>query len=443
MSKILQTNPKSVHAHKDLVMQCLDDKDESIRLRALNLLYGMVSKKTLMEIIKKLMHHVSKAEGTHYRDELLAKIIDICSQNNYQYVTNFEWYVTVLVELARMDGSKHGKLIAQQLLDVAIRVESVREFCVKQMSFLIENLNLFGINTLTTNSNMCEVLFAATWICGEFSKYLENPLSIMNSMLKENVTALPGHIQAVFVQNIFKLYAAILNKHLAVENDIDAGKEITKELIEKVQIFEQSSDLEVQERTCSMLQMLKYVLRMLEKDDISINDEIQILFEGELNPIAAKAQKKVPIPEGLDLDEWINDPPSEPEEEKDEPVSNSGATKHIFFKENSYGGGSSSQNNFGDASSSSMYHLSSSDYHAYDDEKSKEKQSLNSEEMNKRREARKVETESNPFYIKGSSTSTQKVSLIKCSSCCEPKRESEIDFQTSKSVHNHDEAPHI
>ena len=42
MSKILKTHPKSVQAHKDLIMQCLDDKDESIRLRALDLLYGMV-----------------------------------------------------------------------------------------------------------------------------------------------------------------------------------------------------------------------------------------------------------------------------------------------------------------------------------------------------------------------------------------------------------------
>lgn len=115
MSKILRTHPKSVQAHKDLVLQCLDDKDESIRLRALDLLYGMVracpaahtapcwpgpsltvaapqvSKKNLMEIVKKLMTHVDKAEGTTYRDELLTKIIDICSQSNYQHITNFEW----------------------------------------------------------------------------------------------------------------------------------------------------------------------------------------------------------------------------------------------------------------------------------------------------------------------------------------------------------------
>jgi len=51
-----------------------------------------VSKKNLMEIVKKLMVHMDKAEGSHYRDELLSKIIEICSQSNYQFITNFEWY---------------------------------------------------------------------------------------------------------------------------------------------------------------------------------------------------------------------------------------------------------------------------------------------------------------------------------------------------------------
>jgi hypothetical protein len=51
-----------------------------------------VSKKNLMEIVKKLMVHMDKAEGTIYRDELLVKIIDICSQDNYHFITSFEWF---------------------------------------------------------------------------------------------------------------------------------------------------------------------------------------------------------------------------------------------------------------------------------------------------------------------------------------------------------------
>lgn len=52
-----------------------------------------------MEIVKKLMVHMDKAEGTVYRDELLVKIIDICSQDNYHFITSFEWSDLFIVVL--------------------------------------------------------------------------------------------------------------------------------------------------------------------------------------------------------------------------------------------------------------------------------------------------------------------------------------------------------
>jgi crotonobetainyl-CoA:carnitine CoA-transferase CaiB-like acyl-CoA transferase len=42
-------------------------------------------------------------------------------------------YVSVLVELTRMEGTKHGQMIASQMLDVAIRVQAIQPFAVQQM----------------------------------------------------------------------------------------------------------------------------------------------------------------------------------------------------------------------------------------------------------------------------------------------------------------------
>lgn len=170
MGRILQTHPKAVQAHKDIVLRCLDDKDESIRLRALDLLYGMVSRKNIMEIVKKLMDHVDAAEGSYYRDELLSRIISICSYNNYQYISNFEWYISVLVELTKVEGSKHGILIAEQIQDVAIRVQSIRHFSVSQMALLVENAHLLLSTNSIQKNNICEVLLVAAWICGEYAE---------------------------------------------------------------------------------------------------------------------------------------------------------------------------------------------------------------------------------------------------------------------------------
>uniref|UniRef100_UPI00398EA743 AP-3 complex subunit delta-1 isoform X2 n=1 Tax=Pristiophorus japonicus TaxID=55135 RepID=UPI00398EA743 len=366
MSKILKTHPKSVQSHKDLILQCLDDKDESIRLRALDLLYGMVSKKNLMEIVKKLMIHVDKAEGTTYRDELLTKIIDICSQSNYQYITNFEWYISILVELTRLEGTRHGHLIAAQMLDVAIRVKAIRAFAVSQMAMLLDNAHLLAGNM--QRNGICEVLYAAAWICGEFSEHLQEPNQTLEAMLKSKVTTLPGHIQAVYVQNSGKLYASVLQQNEQA-GDKEAAQEITQMLIDKLPQFVQNADLEVQERASCILQLIKYIQKLQAKD-IPVAEEVMALFTGELNPVAPKAQKKVPLPDGLDLDAWINDAPSESSSDDE-------STKKTIF-------------------------------HDEEQRSARHRQpELDEDELARRREVRKQEQANNPFYIK-SSPSPQK-----------------------------------
>lgn len=368
MSKILKTHPKSVQAHKDLVMICLDDKDESIRLRALDLLYGMVSKKNLMEIVKKLMVHMEKAEGTVYRDELLVKIIDICSQDNYHYITSFEWYVSVLVELARVEGMKHGPLLAHQMLDVAVRVKAIRPFAVSQMTLLLNNAHMFM--QPSGGSNMANVLYAAAWICGEYANELEKPEETLFSMLTGKVHSLPGHIQAAYVQNIMKVLAIILSK-----GDNQQSIKVCKRVSDKLAQYVSSGDLEVQERASSALQLISYIQKELENGDIDdICTQVAYLFSGELNPVAPKAQRKVQVPEGLDLDQWINEPLQSSSESDDD---NQSTDHNNFFNLGGF------------------------------DKKEEENISSTIEQTEMNRKVRLQEQENNPNYLKLNSNNDQ------------------------------------
>ena len=77
-------------------------------------------------------------------------------------------YISILVELTRLEGTRHGHLIAAQMLDVAIRVKAIRRFAVAQMSALLDSAHL--VASSPQRSGICEVLYAAAWICGEFSE---------------------------------------------------------------------------------------------------------------------------------------------------------------------------------------------------------------------------------------------------------------------------------
>ena len=72
--ELMKSHPRAVVEHRELVFLCLSDDDVTIRTRALELLTGMVTRKTLEDLVLKLLAHVRQADGA-YRDELVSRII--------------------------------------------------------------------------------------------------------------------------------------------------------------------------------------------------------------------------------------------------------------------------------------------------------------------------------------------------------------------------------
>lgn len=86
---LMKSYPKAVVDHKELVLRCLADDDVTIRTKALELLTGMVTRRNLTELVHKLMQHVLLAEGA-YRDEIIQKVIFMCSRDKYAYLSGEE-----------------------------------------------------------------------------------------------------------------------------------------------------------------------------------------------------------------------------------------------------------------------------------------------------------------------------------------------------------------
>uniref|UniRef100_A0A2H8TWK9 AP-3 complex subunit delta-1 n=2 Tax=Melanaphis sacchari TaxID=742174 RepID=A0A2H8TWK9_9HEMI len=264
---------------------------------------------------------------------------------------------------------KHGPLLAHQMLDVAVRVKAIRPFAVGQMSLLLNNAHMFM--QPSGGSNMANVLYAAAWICGEYANELEKPEETLFSMLTGKVHSLPGHIQAAYVQNIMKVLSIILSK-----GDIQQSIKVCKRVSDKLAQYVSSGDLEVQERASAALQLISYIHKELENgnaDDICT--QVAYLFNGELNPVAPKAQRKVQVPEGLDLDQWINEPLQSSSESEDDNQSDDHSN---FF-------------NLG----------------GFDKKEEEENMSNTADQVEKNRKARLYEQENNPNYLKLNSSIDQ------------------------------------
>jgi len=173
-------------------------------------------------------------------------------------------------------------------------------------------------------------------------------------------------------------------------------------VLEKLQHFNGSNDIEVQERAnsaCMLIEMLRKQLTISAEDTtiptlaIEIVQEMALLFAGELIPVAPKAQRKVPLPDGLDLDEWINAPPPEDasssssEHDKDELfVSSSHADGHAGTGGGGGGGGAGGSG-------------------SHTGGKRRTSLELTPEQMERQRMARLIEQSNNPHYLKSTPAS--------------------------------------
>lgn len=364
LSNLMESHPFVISEHQELIIECLAVDDITIRMRALELLAGMVNPDNAAPIIRELMRRTLAADGI-YRQELIARILAVCSVNKYENIHDFDWYIRVLVQLARVPSNtafllssasgggrtggynddlaskSHGVEVARQLIDIAVRVKSVRSVMVENMiDLLLEKDALSGAGA----STLCEVFYAAAWITGEYvteylddsddseeedddseveeketeEEKLEHLHELVDEMLQPRTTSLPAHVQTVYVQALLKFVNAMADRA-----DDASLKRLAEVLIERLPVFVQSEHIEVQERAVALQQILlslglgfgalsgeERASRAFDSSvSLDASARVAILssyFAERLAPVGAKAQRKVPLPGDLNLDVAFN-----------------------------------------------------------------------------------------------------------------------------------------
>jgi AP-3 complex subunit delta-1 len=199
---LLAEHPKAVAYHRATIFECLEAGDPSIQLAALTLVTGLVTRRSLMETVVRLMEHMRRAEGT-LRDELVAAVLHMCSRERYALLTDFAWYVAVLAELARVRGTKHGAEVGRQIIDVAVRVDAVQPDAVRLLRPLLLDPAL--AEERADNASVAEALRAAAWVTGEFAGYCAEPAEALEALLQPATASLPARTQQVYVTAVLKV----------------------------------------------------------------------------------------------------------------------------------------------------------------------------------------------------------------------------------------------
>ncbi|KAI0050601.1 Ap3d1 protein [Auriscalpium vulgare] len=359
--KIVPSHPHLVAKYQDVIMTSVNDQDISIRMRALDLITAMVTPDNLQSIAQQLLSHLvrpdpstalpsatqslanvtspssvisplSPSQSSAYRLTLSQRIVEICSQDTYANVADFQWYLSVLVDLSYVANVDIGKEIRDQLVDVVSRVRAVRRWAVELMIRLLSDDTF--LRNAREEGSCAEVLWAAAWIVGENSSEISEPHKLLQYLLQPQISTLAPETIAVYLQasvKLFGVWAAGLSKQWD-NDDLPKVKDIVETIIGCMREFAASADIEVQERAANALQLFSFVradinsFRPRTDSIIAIDGGFETSMEDpiypkslllvnplfslyELNPVNLAAQNNVPVPEGLDLDAWIVPPP--------------------------------------------------------------------------------------------------------------------------------------
>ena len=377
-NKIASSHRDLVLMQEDVILSCIDDPDISIRLKALDLSLGMVNSENLVAVVERLMQQLRSTlafDGTphnghgrtfgvepaadsededpeevlrqgheirikqqalpaEYRTIVIRHVLDMCSKDTYTNISDFEWYIDILLQLVNMapsdttifdnlpvdqDGiipGQQGKNIVNaigcELRNVAVRVGTVREKTLKAANTLIAAFRIGKSSNASVTSDEGVLGFAA-WISGEYVRDCENVHNTLDALLHPGIESLPPYIVCAYVQAIPKALTQIVSvppSAWVVEQKTKTALLIER-IIKFLEPFSNHPDLDAQERAVELLELMKVVSQAItaqvDYEPLLLTEALPRLFSNvELNPVAPKAQRKVPMPAKLQLDTPIN-----------------------------------------------------------------------------------------------------------------------------------------
>ena len=275
-----------------------------------------------------------------YRNTVVHRILDMCSKDTYKNIVDFEWYIDILHQLVKLmptaeppvpelyDSSGRSlrspyvlqeadasTAIGWELRNVAVRVSTVRAKAVKVASSLLGTSGSEGSFPIK-GSTATGVLGFVAWVVGEYIGSSVSPSTSLESLMHPDVKSLSPPVLCAYLQAILKLLTFIASHELLAWSSEHKTmlSLLVARIINFLERFVIHPSLEVQERSVEFLELMKVAFQAivchgLENDwgPLFLTRAVPQLFTGfQLNAVAPTAQRKVPLPDDLDLGVSIN-----------------------------------------------------------------------------------------------------------------------------------------
>ena len=120
---------EAVKKHQDTVITALkNERDVSVRQRAVDLLYAMCDRSNAEQIVSELLRYLETADYS-IREEIVLKIAILAEK----YANDYAWYVDTILNLIRIAGDFVSEEVWYRVIQIVINREDVQSYAAKMV----------------------------------------------------------------------------------------------------------------------------------------------------------------------------------------------------------------------------------------------------------------------------------------------------------------------
>jgi len=112
LAKIVGINQKYALDHQMVVVECLEDPDETLKRKTLDLLYAMTNATNVVFVVDTLITHLRATTDVQFRTGLVERLTQLCER----YAPDNAWYIRTMNTVFELGGELVRTDIAHNLM---------------------------------------------------------------------------------------------------------------------------------------------------------------------------------------------------------------------------------------------------------------------------------------------------------------------------------------
>ncbi len=182
LAAIVKDHPKYAGEHQLAVIECLEDPDDTLKRKTLDLLYRMTNPVNVEVIVGKLLEHLRGANDEFLRGDLVSRITQVAER----FAPSNEWYITTMTTVFELGGDLVKPEVAMNLMRLIAEGSGESEEADRELRREAVEALLALVDKPALPDILLQTMF---WVLGEYG-YLAASSSLGD--IAEKVLGLAG-----------------------------------------------------------------------------------------------------------------------------------------------------------------------------------------------------------------------------------------------------------